>query len=96
MTTFFVTRHAGAREWAARRGITVDRMVSHIDPADVAPGDVVIGSLPVHLAAEVCERGGRYMHLSLDLPPELRGVELTPSDMDNAGARIEEFFIRKQ
>jgi CRISPR-associated protein Csx16 len=55
----------------------------------------VLGTLPVNLAAEVCERGGRYLHLSLDLPPEFRGRELTPADMQRFGARLEEFSIHR-
>lgn len=33
MTTFFVSRHSGAVEWAARQGIRVDKLVAHLDPA---------------------------------------------------------------
>ncbi len=89
----FVTRHAGAREWARRHGFEVDEMVAHLDPAQVRPGDVVIGSLPVNLAAEVCARGGRYFHLVLPVPPEWRGKELTPDDMERFGARVSEFRV---
>jgi CRISPR-associated protein Csx16 len=55
---------------------------------------VVIGTLPVNLVAEVCSRGGRYLHLSLDLTPELRGSELSSEDMRRCGARVEEFVIQ--
>lgn len=95
MTTWFVTRHPGAIEWAARRGLAVDRCITHLDPETVAPGDTVIGVLPVNLAARVCERGGRYFNLSLDLPPEARGRELSAQDMRACNARLEEFFIQR-
>jgi len=95
MTTYFVTRHEGARRWAERRGLRVDQVVRHLDPAEVHPGDVVIGTLPVHLVAEVNERGGRYLHLTIDLPPEARGRELTAEDMDRFGARLEEFEVSR-
>ncbi|MEF3193056.1 MAG: CRISPR-associated protein Csx16, partial [Halothiobacillaceae bacterium] len=39
MTTYFVTRHIGAIEWAARKGLRVDRQVAHLNPADIQPGD---------------------------------------------------------
>jgi CRISPR-associated protein Csx16 len=39
----------------------------------VQPGDLVIGTLPAQIAARICERGGRYQHLTLDLPENLRG-----------------------
>jgi CRISPR-associated protein Csx16 len=95
MTTWFVTRHSGAVEWARRQGLAVDRQVDHLEPVELAEGDTVIGTLPVHLAAAVCERGGHYLHLSLDLPPELRGRELTADDMEAAGARLEEYRVER-
>ena len=73
MTTFFVSRHPGAIERATRQGLAVDRFLAHLDPADVMADDTVIGTLPIHLAAQVCERGARYLHLGLDLPNEMRG-----------------------
>jgi CRISPR-associated protein Csx16 len=93
MTTLFVTRHPGAVEWAARHGLNVDRKVVHLEPGDIQPGDVVIGSLPVHLAAAVCARGGQYFNLSLNLPEEARGRELTADDLDRYGARLERFHV---
>ncbi len=95
MTTYFVTRHQGAIEWAKQQGIKVDVQISHLDPAIIKSGDIIIGSLPVNLAAEVCSRGGRYLHLSLDLPQELRGKELTSEYMHMLGATLEEFKVRK-
>jgi CRISPR-associated protein Csx16 len=95
-TTYLVTRHPGAREWAEQEGIAVDRVVDHLDVGQIRDGDVVIGSLPVNLAAEVCARGGRYLHLSLHLPPELRGKELTVEDMRRLGARVEEHVVSRK
>jgi len=95
MTTWFVTCHAGAVEWAARQGFAVDRQVAHLDIAEVQPSDTVIGILPVHLAAAVCARGARYLNLSLDMPPELRGKELDADTLERLGARLEEYIVRK-
>lgn len=95
MTTFFITRHAGAIEWAARQGIVTDRQVMHLDTADVSAGDTVIGSLPVHLAAEICQRGARYFNLSLDLPAHARGKELSADELDAYNARLEAFEISR-
>jgi CRISPR-associated protein Csx16 len=92
-TTYFVSRHPGAVEWARRQGLAVDHWLAHLDPAVVQPGDTVAGTLPIHLAAQVCAHGGRYLHLSLDLPAHLRGRELSVQDLDDAGARLEEFHI---
>jgi len=92
--TYFVTRHAGAAAWAEARGLRVDRALAALDPAMLVPGDCVLGTLPVHLAAQVCQRGARYFHLSLDLPLESRGLELTAAAMDAHGARLEEYLIQ--
>jgi len=95
MTTWFVTRHPGALDWAQAQGIAFDAHVVHLDPATVAPGDTVIGSLPAHLAAAVCARGARYLNLSLDLPANLRGRELDAATLAELNARLEEFTVRK-
>ena len=47
MTIWFVSRHPGALDWAARHGIGYERHVAHLDPEEVSPGDTVIGSLLV-------------------------------------------------
>jgi CRISPR-associated protein Csx16 len=94
-TMWFVSRHPGAREWAARKGIRVDRTIAHLDIAEVRAGDTVIGTLPVNLAAEVCRRGARYVNLSLDVPEELRGRELSADELERCGARLEPFVIER-
>jgi CRISPR-associated protein Csx16 len=94
-TTWFVSRHNGAVEWASRQGIRVERQVAHLDVEEVKAGDVVIGTLPINLAAEVCARGARFFNLSLDVPPEARGRELSAEEIERFGARVEEYRIEK-
>jgi CRISPR-associated protein Csx16 len=95
MTTYFVTRHPGAIEWAARHGLQVDRKLDHLEVTIIKPGDTVIGILPVNLAAEVCARGGRFFNLSLTVPPEARGRELSADEIEQFGARIEEYRVER-
>lgn len=95
MTVWFVSRHAGAADWARRQGLQVDRCVEHLRVEQVHAGDVVIGTLPVHLAAEVCARGARFLHLSLDLPPALRGRELSADELQACSARLEEYRVER-
>lgn len=93
--TWFVSRHQGAIEWARHRQLAVDRWVAHLDPAAVAAGDTVIGSLPVHLAAAVCGRGARYVHLTLEMPEAWRGRELTAAELDAVAARLTSYHVRE-
>ena len=93
MTTFFVSRHPGAIEWAARRQFQVDVVVPHLDVALVQSGDKVIGSLPVNLAAQVCAQGAAYWHLSVELPAELRGRELSANNLEQLSARVQPFDV---
>ena len=94
MTAFFVSRHAGALDWARRQGIEATR-IAHLDPAQIGAGDIVMGTLPIQLACAVCDLGARYLHLELDLPAEARGIDLSADDMDRFGARLTEFHIRR-
>lgn len=95
MTTYFITRHPGAIAWATQQGLSVDRQITHLDINDIQPGDTVIGSLPVNLAAEICQRGGAYIHLVLNVPEHWRGVELTAEQMIECGACLEGYALKK-
>lgn len=90
MKTIFVSRHRGAAEWAARHGFEGVQVVSHFTPNGEPVR--VIGTLPVHLAAQVCAAGGEYWHLSLDIPADARGRELTADEMESFGAQVERFL----
>jgi CRISPR-associated protein Csx16 len=94
MTTYFVSRHPGAIEWAKRKDLNVTQWVTHLDTAQVQTGDTVIGSLPVNLAAQVCAKGAAYWHVSMQLPATLRGQELSADDLEQLQARVERFTIQ--
>lgn len=97
MTTTFVSRHPGAIDWARAEGHLPEdaRIVGDFDPAALAAGDLVIGTLPAQIAALICERGARYQHLTLDLPADLRGKELSADEMRACKARLEDFFVQR-
>lgn len=92
---WFVSRHPGAKQWAEEQLIKFDRFVSHLEIDQVQSGDSVIGNLPIHVAEQVCRRGARYFHLSLNLPPELRGQELSANLMHQLEAEVAEYTVHR-
>ncbi len=95
MSTYFISRHAGAVAWAETEGFIVDQQLAHLEPSVIQSGDIIIGNLPINLIAAVNARGGRYFHLTLTVPMELRGKELSAEAMREYGARLEEYYARK-
>ncbi len=90
-----VTRHPGAVEWLRAKGIA-GRIVEHLTPDDIGElrrGDAVYGVLPLPLISLLLSRGVSFYLLALpEVPADLRGVELSPADMDRMGARM--FMVR--
>ncbi|ENM3854308.1 CRISPR-associated protein Csx16 [Vibrio cholerae] len=91
---YLVTRHRGAREWCLQQGYQVDQQLPHLTPDIIQPGDLVIGILPLPMAAQIQQNGARYLHLSLDVPEALRGKELDSATMACLGAKLQEFRIQ--
>lgn len=86
-----VSRHNGVVEWLHQRGIA-GQVISHVSDVEQIRGKIVYGVLPLHLAAE-CE-----MVISVDLPglsPEQRGKDLSPAEMDKAGAILSMYVVDK-
>lgn len=95
MAIWLVTRHQGAFEWLQQQGIVADHIVSHLDTAHLAAGDSVVGILPFHLAAYVCEHGGRFLSLDVAVPAEWRGYELSADQLTAFGACLNEYQVQK-
>lgn len=102
MTTYLVTRHPGTRLWASvfsrnkRLPFSIDHVVEHLDPALLDKGDVVVGTIPLHLAAELRHRGIEFWALDLDLPPQDIGKELSGVYLATRGARFTRYEVRKK
>jgi len=91
MSVVIVSRHSGAVEWLRQQGITGE-VIPHVGDAAQIQGRIVVGALPLHLAAECAEVW------AVDMPglrPEQRGQDLTPSEMDAAGASITRYVVRR-
>ena len=93
--TIFVSRHPGAKEWIHQKdGFEEVEVVKHFIPRKHRHIDV-IGNLPVHLASQVCDSGNRYYHLSIAIPSEVRGKELSSTEMQKYGAKLVEFKVHQ-
>ena len=88
--TVIVTRHAGLVEWLAQRGIT-GAVLTQVKRSDIE-GKIVVGALPLHLAALAAEV------VAIDMPnltAEQRGRDLTPAEMDEAGASLARYRVQR-
>lgn len=95
MTTYLITRHAGALAWARRQGLDF-KEISHLSSATaIKPGDRVIGPLPLSRIADVVAAGARYEAIEMDLPEDARGAELTADDMERYGARLVRYHVER-
>lgn len=83
-----VTRHRGLVEWLRRKGIEGE-VIAHATEDDVRGKDV-IGNLPLHLANVALSVTVVDMPY---LPPELRGQDLSPEQMDEAGATLRRYVV---
>ncbi len=96
MATYFVTRHSGALLWADANQVAFDAHLLHLDDLScLQKGDVVIGTLPINIVYQINQMGVRYIHLSLQIPPSLRGVELDAHQLNACQAMLEEFTVAK-
>lgn len=93
MAKWLVSRHPGAIEWFSSQNIAYDNAVSHLDAAAVKNGDIVFGILPINLVHELNLIGARYFHIAIKLPPQLRGIELSASQLTQLGARLVEYRV---
>lgn len=86
-----VTRHAGVVEWLRKNGVEGEVITHVADPRQIA-GCHVIGTLPFHLAAAA------EVVTTIDMPMlkiEQRGKDLTPAEMDEAGASLASYQVRR-
>ncbi|MFZ2560458.1 MAG: CRISPR-associated protein Csx16 [Candidatus Nanoperiomorbaceae bacterium] len=95
MTVYFITRHAGALAWAEQKKLHYDVHCEHlVDLELLKAGDIIIGTLPINMVYLLNVRGVRYIHLSLQIPPELRGVELNVEQLQACQATLEEYQVQ--
>lgn len=95
MAVWFISRHQGAIDWVKQQSIHIDHFVSHLDTQAINANDIVIGTLPVNLAAQVCQQGARFYFLSANLTADQRGTELSAEQLTQQGCSLQPFFVQK-
>lgn len=93
MTRWFVSRHPGAVEWIRSTGVKVDEFRDHLNIEDIEMGDIVMGVLPMSVAAAVCAKGARFIGMEISQSREMRGKELQVQDLKDLNCRLQEFFV---
>jgi putative CRISPR-associated protein (TIGR02620 family) len=88
--TVIVTRHAGLVAWLKEKGITGE-VIEHATPETIN-GENVFGALLMHLAALAKTVTTVDMP---NLPQEKRGEDLTPTEMNEAGATLKTYIVRE-
>jgi CRISPR-associated protein Csx16 len=92
--SIFVGRHSGAMQWMHLQGVHIDEFVSSLDVSQIERGDAIYGTLPLHLIAALHRRGASFTHISLDIPEEYRGKELSAEQMIQFGAKLENVTVQ--
>ncbi len=88
--TIIVTRHSGLVDWLSQRGI-IGKVISSAMPDDIRDKHV-IGALPLHLAALALD----VTTVDYNCPFELRGKDLTAQQLDDLGAVLNTYTVKKK
>ena len=78
---WIISRHPATIEWLTQTWGPFDHVVATLPLADIQPGDCLYGNISAHLIAAVNCRGGRYFHVSLNVPRRWRGRELSMPEL---------------
>jgi CRISPR-associated protein Csx16 len=89
-----ITRHPGAADWVMQQLSHQVQVVSHLAPDEIEPGGAYYGVLPLNLAAAICAQGSVCWVISVNMPPELRGQELSAKQLDELGAELVRYDVR--
>lgn len=87
---YIVTRHTGAVAWLRAKGFDGE-VVPHLSTDAIQPGNSYIGVLPIPMIKQILDAGSRFFLLMLpEVTAAQRERELSPPEMDAAGARLVE------
>jgi CRISPR-associated protein Csx16 len=94
MKAVIVTRHQGLLRWLEAHHpelMAGAEVLPHITAAEQIRGKVVVGNIPMALAAEAA----LVMAPTYEVPAELRGQELTAEQLEQLGCHLEAFQVVK-
>lgn len=89
---YLVSRQQETVDALRSDNVAFDKIISHFNPAIVKPGDVVLASLPLPIAAKVCAKGGIYKHVEITRPANIHG-DLTSAEILKYGYQINQYDI---
>lgn len=95
MRTFFVSRHRGAMKWLQRQ-VNATEVVELDEIDDLSrfrASDRVFGVLPLEVAAALCDRGVAVHAISVRVPRDWRGRELSVRELALLGARLVRYTV---
>ena len=85
-----VTRHEALVEYFSNMGITFDKVITHATAEEVTRNDVY-GVLPLHLAS----LANTVTTVDMDLPAEMRGKELSLTDIETYFTGMSTYKVEK-
>lgn len=85
-----VTRHEALVEYFKELGIKFDKVISHAAAEDVTGNDVY-GVLPLHLAS----LANTVTTVDMNLPAEMRGKELSLTDIETYFTGMSTYQVKK-
>ena len=94
MAVYFVSRHPGAIAWMKRQNIRVDAWFDHLTAESVNEGDTVIGVLPIHLVARLCQKNVKFYALTMECSRQQRGQELNDEQLNQMSCHLTRFDVR--
>lgn len=92
---WLVSRHPGAQTWLNQHGFQ-GRQIAHLDIDAIAAGDIIIGSLPIHMVVALTLKSAEYWHLSMTIPECWRGTELTPEQMQLCQIKLQKITAQAE
>lgn len=96
MPTYFVSRHQASIDWMKQQPIQVHQWLTHLDDeTELKAGDRVIGTLPIQIVDRLCKNLVEYIHLSITVPAEWRGLELNSEQLEECSPTLTAYKVQQ-